>query len=70
MHIKIYHIVYMIVWTNLPIKTFVQLSHDQIPIILVLHQFLQSVQFEPTNAFASQYLRYYLEVSSKDRRIK
>lgn len=37
MSMIIYHIVNMIIRTNLPIETFIQFPHDQITIILIFH---------------------------------
>lgn len=36
-HLKIYHVVYVIVRTNFPIETFIQFRHDQVSIIFILH---------------------------------
>lgn len=57
-----HNVIDMIVRTNLPVQSFIQFSDNEIPIAFILHKFLQSIEFEPTNSFASHDLSHDLHV--------
>ena len=46
----------MVIWGDSPVQSFVHSTKHQVPVVLVLHQFLQSAQLQPSHPIPSHHL--------------
>lgn len=55
-----HHIINMIIRADFPVQGAVELAHHKVPVAFIFHELLETVQFEPTNAFSFKHLIHNL----------
>ena len=59
-----YHVVDVLVRSDLLFESFVQSTYDQVAVVFIFHQFADAIDFEPSDAFTFQHLVHRLSSES------
>jgi hypothetical protein len=59
-HKSTHHIINVVIRADLPFQGTIQLAHHKVAVTFILHELLETVQLEPTNALSFKHLIHNL----------
>jgi hypothetical protein len=55
-----HHIINVIIRADFPVQRAIQLANHKVSVTFILHEFLQAIELQPTDAFSFKYLIHNL----------